>query len=410
MFRKEVTAAQGQRLLGDVSLAVPLGWHWVGWLLFAIVTLALVFLATARYSRVQTVSGEITADIGVAAIVPGRAGVLSALAAREGEEVPAGFALATVQAQGDGPGDASAGARMAAAIDRRRASLDERLAAMNIEADARRAQFATQRRGLMDESERLAEQVAMQERLVATAEADLARLRALGTSGFISPRDLQQREDVVSSRRQSLAQLSQSLLAKRAALRELDQLEVRTAADARAERASLAAMQAESDEQAAEVSGLRGQVLRAPVAGRVTALTARVGQAVTADRALMLVVPAGARPVAELRVPPSAIGFIRSGQRVRLAIDAFPYQNFGTVGGTISTVARAPVVAATVDGARGAYYPVTVRLDRDSVDAYGRKEPLVFGMTLSARVVVDRRSLLEWLFEPLLAVRGRQDV
>jgi membrane fusion protein len=35
---------------------------------------------------------------------------------------------------------------------------------------------------------------------------------------------------------------------------------------------------------------------------------------------------------------------------------------------------------------------------------------LVFGMTLSARVVVDRRSLLEWLFEPLLAVRGRQDV
>jgi membrane fusion protein len=60
--------------------------------------------------------------------------------------------------------------------------------------------------------------------------------------------------------------------------------------------------------------------------------------------------------------------------------------------------------------ARGAYYPVTVRLDRDSVDAYGRKEPLVFGMTLSARVVVDRRSLLEWLFEPLLAVRGRQDV
>lgn len=407
MFRKEVTTAQSQRLTGDVSLAVPLGWHVVGLLLLAIVLIALLFLATARYSRVETVSGEIVADVGVATIVSSRPGVLVGLAVRDGDEVKAGTALGTVQAESEAPDGLSAGARMAEAIERRRTSVAERLDATASEAAAQRTQIDAQRRGLLAEIDQLSQQITVQQRLIATAEADLARLRTLGSSGYVSPRDLQQREDVVLSRQQSLSQLNQSLLAKRTSLRELDLVEARLSASTRAERANLAALQAESDEQAAVVAGMRGYTLRAPVAGRVTALTARLGQTVATDRALMLIVPSGARPIAELRVPSSAIGFLRSGQQVRLAVDAFPYQSFGTLGGKVQTVARAPIV--TAEGPRGSYYPVTVILDRDSIEAYGRAEPLVFGMTLSARIVVERRSLLGWLFEPLLAVRRRQE-
>lgn len=407
MFRKEVTTAQSQRLTGDVSLAVPLGWHVVGLLLLAIVLIALLFLATARYSRVETVSGEIVADVGVATIVSSRPGVLVGLAVRDGDEVQAGTALGTVQAESEAPDGLSAGARMAEAIERRRMSVAERLDATASEAAAQRVQIDAQRRGLLAEIDQLSQQITVQQRLIATAEADLARLRTLGSSGYVSPRDLQQREDVVLSRQQSLSQLNQSLLAKRTSLRELDLVEARLSASTRAARANLAALKAESDEQAAIVAGMRGYTLRAPVTGRVTALTARLGQTVATDRALMLIVPSGARPIAELRVPSSAIGFLRSGQQVRLAVDAFPYQSFGTLGGKVQTVARAPIV--TAEGPRGSYYPVTVILDRDSIEAYGRAEPLVFGMTLSARIVVERRSLLGWLFEPLLAVRRRQE-
>lgn len=407
MFRKEVTAAQSQRLTGDVILAVPLGWHVVGMLLLTIVVVALAFLAAARYSRVETVAGEIVADVGVATIVSSRPGVLVGLTVRDGDEVAAGTSLGTVQSESEAPDGRSSGARMAEAIERRRMSVAERLDATASEAAAQRVQIDAQRRGLLAEIDQLSQQIAVQQRLVATAEADLARLRTLGSSGYVSPRDLQQREDVVLSRQQSLSQFNQSLLAKRTSLRELDLVEARLRASTRAERANLTALQAESDEQAAAVAGLRGYTLRAPVAGRVTALTARLGQTVATDRALMLIVPSGARPVAELRVPSSAIGFLRSGQQVRLAIDAFPYQSFGTLGGKVQTVARAPIVAA--EGPRGSFYPVTVILDRDSIEAYGRAEPLVFGMTLSARVVVERRSLLGWLFEPLLAVRRRQE-
>jgi membrane fusion protein len=48
-----------------------------------------------------------------------------------------------------------------------------------------------------------------------------------------------------------------------------------------------------------------------------------------------------------------------------------------------------------------------VKLDTEAVTAFGRSEPLVSGMTLSARIVTEKQSLLEWLFEPLYAVRRR---
>jgi membrane fusion protein len=53
------------------------------------------------------------------------------------------------------------------------------------------------------------------------------------------------------------------------------------------------------------------------------------------------------------------------------------------------------------------FYRVLARLERQSVLAYGEAQALMAGMQFSADVVVDQRSLLEWLLEPLFSIRGR---
>ena len=121
----------------------------------------------------------------------------------------------------------------------------------------------------------------------------------------------------------------------------------------------------------------------------------------------MTIVPANSKLRAELAVPTSAVGFLRPGQDVRLAVDAIPYQRFGTVKGRIITVAGSPVSRQGPQGSVLAVYPVTVALTQTSVLAFGRQQVLVSGMTLSARIVTEKQSLLEWLFEPLFAVRKR---
>jgi membrane fusion protein len=50
-------------------------------------------------------------------------------------------------------------------------------------------------------------------------------------------------------------------------------------------------------------------------------------------------------------------------------------------------------------------YRITVgSIDRS---APRRRRPLAIGMQLDADVLLDRRRLIEWLFEPLVSVTGR---
>ena len=407
MFRPEALMTHKDPLSGEVAIAVPVPWQSVGYLIFGGVALGLLFLSLASYSRVETVTGMITPNTGVANIVPTRAGMIASLAVRDGQNVFAGAVLATIRAEEDGAAVQTPAALVQSAIDRQDASLVAQSDATLAAAHAQGAQLAAQRSGLVAEIVQLQSQITTQIALIASAQKDLDRARSIADRGFISGRDLQVREETLLARQQGLSQIEQALAAKRAALAENERSKGQILAQARAQTASLSATRAQVAQQAASATGARSYVLRAPVAGRVTALTARVGQPASPQGQLMAIVPAGAKLHAELAVPSAAIGFVKPGQQVRLAIDAFPYQRFGTVTGKVQTVSASAVNAQGPNGATIAVYPVTVAIDKTSVSAYGRNEALVSGMTLNARIVTDKQSLLEYLFEPLFAVRQR---
>ena len=379
----------------------------VGFLIFGGVGVAFCFLSLARYSRVETVTGAIAPDKGVAAILPRRSGIISDLAVRTGQHVTAGTELATIRAEEDSATGLSAGAQIEAAIVRQDASLSAQTEAALSSTHAQHAQLAAQRTGLVVEIAQIESQIALQRDLIASAQKDYDRASTIAARGFISQRDLQVREETLLARRQGLSQLSQSLATKESALVEAERSAAQVTAQSQAQIASLAASRAEVAQQAASTAGSRSYVLRAPVAGQVTALTARVGQTASTQTPLMTIVPSGSRLRAELAVPSAAIGFVKAGQDVRLAIDAFPYQRFGTVKGKIITVSSSSVSEQAEGGRAIAVYPVTVELESVSVAAFGRREPLVSGMTLTARIVTEKQSLLEWLFEPLFAVQRR---
>jgi membrane fusion protein len=346
-------------------------------------------------------------DAGIAPVVATRAGVIAEMVVVDGETVNPGMPLAAVRAEEEGNADVSAGALVEAAIARQDASLAVQVDASLAASQAQAAQLAAQQVGLAAEIDQLRLQREAQSRLITSARADLERATEIAARGFISKRDLQVREETLLSRQQGMAQLDQALAAKRAALAENIRSSAVISAQARSQSASLEASRAQVAQQAASASASRAYVLRAPVGGRVTALTARVGQPVSPGMQLMAIVPADARLTAELAVPSAAIGFVKPGQDVRLALDAFPYQRFGTVKGRIRTVPASTVNAQASNGATISVYPVIVDIDSPRVTAYGRDEPLVAGMSLTARIITEKQSLLEWLFEPLFAVRRR---
>lgn len=116
---------------------------------------------------------------------------------------------------------------------------------------------------------------------------------------------------------------------------------------------------------------------------------------------------------AELLVPSSAIGFIAPGDTVLLRYQAFPYEKFGLQQGRLSRISRSALSPGELGASIGnvlqgeSYYRVTVALKRQSVMAYGKPEMLKPGMLLQANIIGERRSLVEWVFEPLYALQSK---
>jgi len=106
LFRQEAIEFQrGQREFGEIALLQPVSTKLLAWLLAAVVTIAIVFLCFAQFSRKQTVSGFLTPAAGTLKVFPDREGVVTNLYVKEGQEVKAGdplFTVGTPQIAADG--------------------------------------------------------------------------------------------------------------------------------------------------------------------------------------------------------------------------------------------------------------------------------------------------------------------
>jgi membrane fusion protein len=407
LFRKEVLERRADRIHGDISLAVPVSWHVIGYTLLAALIGALLFVAFAPYARVETVGGSIALDTGMAPIVSHRHGTVTAVRVRDGDRVKAGAPLAEIRSE-----DATAAGRsptdlMLEAVERQAAGLSSQAAASREAARAEASRLTAQLGGLRRELASIDQQVSVQRQMLASAATELETVQDIAKRGFISRRDVVQREESVLSRRQQLAQVEQTRAAKQSAIAEAE----RGIAEARARQgiqtAGITISEAELTQRRVDAQSGRGFLLTAPVDGIVTGVSANPGQSVGDDQALMTLIPTGSAPVAELEIPSRAIGFVEVGQKVKLAVDAFPYQTFGTVDARIVSISGATVNAKDPSGATVAVYRATARIDRPWVTAFGKRHQLLPGMSLSARIVTERQSLLHWLFEPLFAVGRR---
>jgi multidrug resistance efflux pump len=214
---------------------------------------------------------------------------------------------------------------------------------------------------------------------LAKARGDLARVEALATKGLVSPSDLD------TARFSASNAAAQDVLIARQAVNAWKSLR-------RAEQTARDDLV--SDEKRLEEE-MTYSTVRAPVAGTVQGfLGLTEGGYVIAGQSLGFVSPDTALLV-ETSVSPRDVGLVRAGQLARLQIDAFPYTQWGLLPAKVSQIAA----DATLNGQQ-LYFRVllspqtgTLRLP-NGVEGSLRK-----GMTLTARFVVNRRTLLQALYE-----------
>lgn len=414
LFRPEAVEAQQQHWLGRVQLVQPLSLTLltVGAVLVAVAVAA--FLLLGQYTRKATADGVLVPDRGLIRLVPAAAGTVVERHAAEGQAVRAGDVLFVLALERSllAP---QAEAEVQRSLLERRRSLQQ--AAVQEQALVRSRQTALDRRlqALELELTQAESESALQRQRLALAEESLARLQSLEASQFISSAQVQAKTEEVLGLRaaaQALARQSAALARERAELEgERSSLPLAAGGALAAIERELALLSRESAETDAE----RRLVIRAPQSGTVTAVLAEPGQSVTPASALASLVPEGATLQAHLFAPSSAIGFVRPEQAVRLRFEAFPYQKFGHRPGRVVQVSRTPLAASelaalalpAVAAGGEPMFRITVALDEPAPAPATEAMPLGAGMRLQADVLLDRRRLVEWLFEPLLGLKGR---
>ncbi|BAN25158.1 FimD/PapC N-terminal domain-containing protein [Caballeronia insecticola] len=160
--------------------------------------------------------------------------------------------------------------------------------------------------------------------------------------------------------------------------------------------------------------------ISAPKGGTVTFSGLVAGRMLAAsDVALVIATKENGPLRAALSIPSRRRGFVREGQTIRLKFDAFPYAKFGTYEAHIDSISGTTVLPASPPsppGTPGGSDPVEetpgakdsdgdylawATLRSNTFDFDGQHFAILPGMRATASIVVERRSIVEWVLAPL---------
>ena len=409
LFRQEaIDFLHQHRSWGEVVSLQPISSTILSWALGALVALILFFLSIAQYARKETVTGYLTPTFGTAKIFVPQQGYIKELHVKEGQEVVEGEPLLTVvTSQITANGD-DVNATVLAVLAQQRDVVERQIAAEERRTASEHDRLASTIKGIEGETAQLEDQRKIQNERLKLSESFVSSGATLSASGALPAIELKRRELAALEQKQNVASLDQQITARRTQLTDarhtLEQFPIVAAERVRLLRSDLSLI----DQRVAEVNGRRAYVIKAPTSGRVSTLQATVGQIADPRHMQLVIIPLDSTLQAELFFPTRAFGFVRPGQQVRILYDAFPYQKFGTYRGSVTKVSHTILTGNETTGPitlKEPAYRVTAALERPDIDAYGLKMPLQPDMLLKADVVLEQRSLMRWLLDPVLSAR-----
>lgn len=126
----------------------------------------------------------------------------------------------------------------------------------------------------------------------------------------------------------------------------------------------------------------------------------RAGDVVRVGEELCQVAPDTGAPVAHIQLEERGLGRLKEGQPVRLLFEAFPYQRYGAVDGALTWLS--PAAVANGEGVR---FMAHAAPRQQTIGAGELARSLRSGMRGEARIQTGRRTLLEYVFEPIRQLR-----
>jgi len=286
------------------------------------------------------------------------------------------------------------------------AALRARLSSVNEESRVLRDQSA-QRRGEIAEIETRRKNLVSE---IELARQQHALIEGLNKNGAASRMELLDAESRLQRLESQLREAEAALPRLKAAQAEIEskiaELWARFRADATAQLTDVRAeLQRSTLEFETNADRLERNIVRAPMAGFINRMMlSTVGGVIRPGEPLLEITPEDEHIVVETRARPDDRANLRNGLPARVRIGAFDYATYGALPGKVTEVS-----ADTLFDEREGYY-YRVRVDVGSISEIKLAKsagPISPGMSVTADIVVGKRTVLSYLLSPMMRFGDR---
>lgn len=410
IFRPEAVSFRQKRLYGNITVVAEPISNWTVTAISLTALLAIVCAACGEYARTEVAVGIVVTSKPLAKILAPKPGIATDVPVKEGQHVTAGDKLIVVSVDTPFGNDESYSEESLRSLERQARINGDQLGVIQANMLVEKNRLIGELNFAADESSQITSQFDLQQKLTKSLEVTLNNWEILAKQGYVSQYALDEKRQLLLGHRQNVSKLLQQqssvnskLSNLRAQLAALDGTERKQINENR--------IQSEAIKQSSSAAKAAGHyVITAPISGTVSSLMAISGKSIRSQGMVLNIIPDKTGFEVELYAPSKAIGFLEEGQIVRLLYDAFPYQKFGSYKGTVSDVSKSAIAPGDIDAPlkiQESVYRVRVKLEHDHVSAYGKRFPIQAGMALKGNIVLERRSFLDWLLEPIRTVRDR---
>jgi len=407
LFRSEATKQSDGTWSGRVILMRP-----ISFILYVVSSLAILFMIVCflflgKYTRQEQAIGFIRPSLGVSSIVTFKSGIVEEIHIKEGEIVSRGDALVTIKTVVEN--------RYGTLSSQQQLELDDQVVLeetsliyrlKNIKSEHRRLKSNV--KNLNGRLVNLNERLKIQKNRMRIVTNEYLNLKKVHETGGISISILNAKEKEFSEMKIVIVDIKQNILTiqheielTNIAIEKLKYQKVRTEINSQLAQSNI-------NLSSLNTSGQDNYVVRSPIDGVVGVVYETENNSIMAGSDLMSIVPSGNTWIAEMYLPTEAIGNITVDSSVYMKYVAFPYQKYGMYEGTIRFISKTIVAPRNIPAELGVIMPmykIMVEL-KDQHVAYGGKIlSLQSGMSLSASITGETRTIMGWMLGPLMDIK-----
>jgi len=414
LFRKQAISHQSKRLTGVVTLTQPLSIKLTVLILVTAAVAIVLFVFSAEYSRKETVRGFLMPNKGVIKSFARQGGTIENLWVKEGDKVAKGQSLATIIVQQNNSSGVDLSIQLTEQLNAQAALLNDEISQHKTLQTQELLNLQTQKTALQNEKIALEDQLVLANQKLTLLNQQQLEFNQLNKNGYLSKLDKDRQQQTLLEAKQEKQNFARLLLQQQNELSKTAFNITNVPQQYILRINNLKRQQVDLQRQLAQVASNYKYTITASNNGIVTGIQVVEGETLSPSTAqtkpLLHILPQGSELIAELLLPTRSAGFVQVGNTTRLRFDAFPYQRFGFIESEIVRIDQALITPNEIQlpiVLQEPVYRLRAKLNQQQIQVFGKAFNLKSGMLFEADIMLEQRTLIEWLLEPIYSLRGR---